>query len=166
MPGRAFWAGFVGICLLLAGLSIATKIRARAAAMLAGIMFTGFVTMIHVPNVVASPHTRLLWAVALRDLSFAGGAFALAARGNFLRIVTRIFVGVPLAVFAIHYMLHPTLAPGVPLAKQTPEWFPIRPFCGYLTAAALAVGGLCLLLAPGKLTRTSLALLGALAARS
>jgi hypothetical protein len=52
--------------------------------------------MIHIPNVAANPNNRIIWAVALRDLAFAGGAFALAAAlMKPIRVVARVFVAVP-----------------------------------------------------------------------
>ena len=79
LPGHMFWALFVGTCLIAAALSIAAGTYAWLASALAGVMILLFVLLIHLPNVVASPHTRLLWVVALREPAFAGGAFALAA---------------------------------------------------------------------------------------
>ena len=161
-PLHAFWIYLVGACLLLGGTSIALNIRTRLAGTLAGIMFFGFVAIIHVPNALANPNSRLLWTIALRDLSFAGGAFALAPRKAFLRWAVRIFVGVPLLFFATGYAMHPDLAPGVPLAKETPNWFPMRILCGYLSAIGLAIAGASLLIGQERIARTSLALLGAL----
>jgi hypothetical protein len=117
-------------------------------ATLLGIMFVCFVLMIHIPNVAANPNNRILWAVALRELAFAGGAFALAAaKTKALRTVAKILVGVPLIFFAVEHFLHPRFAPGVPLAKVTPEWVPIRAFWGILTGAALVASGVTMLLA-------------------
>lgn len=156
MPWRMFWVYFVGVALICAGLSIALKIYDRLSATLAGIMFVCFVAMIHIPNVVTAPRDRIIWAVALRDLSFAGGAFALA-QGKALRPVVRMFVGVPLIFFAVEHFLHPQFAPGVPLPKMTPDWVPIRAFWGYLTGLALLVAGAMMLVNSGKARVTAMA---------
>jgi uncharacterized membrane protein len=164
MPVRIFWTCFVGLALISAGASIALKIQTRLSATLTGIMFACFVLMIHIPNVVANLHNRIVWAVAFRDLAFAGGAFALAAIGNKpLRIGARIFVGVPLLFFAFETFLHPRFAPGVPLAKLTPAWVPIGAFWGFLTGAALAFSGVALLVCwTDKWARVATASLGLL----
>jgi uncharacterized membrane protein len=142
MPAHMFWTYFVGLALICAGVSIALRIRAHISAMLLGIMFICFVLTIHIPNVAANPNNRILWAVALRDLAFAGGAFALAATVMTpLRIAARVLVAVPLLFFAAEHFLHPEFAPGVPLAKVTPDWVPIRAFWGYLTGTALLISG-------------------------
>jgi uncharacterized membrane protein len=164
MPVRVFWTYFVGLALIAAGTSISLKLKTQLSATLTGIMFVCFVLMIHIPNVVANLHNRIVWAVAFRDLAFAGGAFALAAVGNTpLRIAARILVGVPLVFFAFETFLHPRFAPGVPLAKMTPDWMPIVPFWGFLTGAALAFSGVALLVCwTGKWARIATAWLGLL----
>jgi uncharacterized membrane protein len=143
MPARMFWTYFVGFALISAAVSIALRlIHTRIPAMLLGIMFICFVLMIHIPNVAANPNNRIVWAVAFRDLAFAGGAFALAATlMKPTRIVATVFVAVPLLFFAVEHFLHPEFAPGVPLAKVTPDWVPFRAFWGYLTGAALLISG-------------------------
>ncbi len=165
MPARMFWACFVGLALLSAAAGIALRIYARIAAMFLGVMFLGFVLMIHIPNVAANPNDRIIWAVALRDLAFAGGAFALAAPlMKPLRIVARVSVAVPLLYFAAEHFLHPKFAPGVPLAKVTPDWVPIPAFWGYLTGAALLISGATMLmhLRPARLAAGLLGFLIAL----
>jgi uncharacterized membrane protein len=165
MPARMFWTYFVGLALISAAVSIALRmIHARIAAMLVGIMFICFVLMIHIPNVVAHPNNRIVWAVALRDLAFAGGAFALAATlMKPLRIVARVLVAVPLLFFAVEHFLHPEFAPGVPLQKVTPDWVPIRAFWGCLTGAALLISGATMLV-DSRRARLAAALLGSLIA--
>jgi uncharacterized membrane protein len=163
IPARMFWTYFVGFALISAAVSIALRtIHARISAMLLGIMFIGFVLMIHIPNVAANPNNRIVWAVALRDLAFAGGAFALAAAlMQPIRIVARVFVAVPLLFFAVEHFLHPEFAPGVPLAKVTPDWVPIRAFWGCLTGAALLISGATMLV-DSRRARFAATLLGSL----
>ena len=78
MPSHTLWVYLVGIALIAAALSITTKIQARPAATLLGVMFCCLVLLIHIPNIVAQPGNRFFWAVGLRDLAFGGGAFAFA----------------------------------------------------------------------------------------
>jgi uncharacterized membrane protein len=160
-----FWTYFVGVALISAAVGIALRtIYARIAAMLLGIMFVCFVLTIHIPNVAANPNNRIVWAVALRDLAFAGGAFALAAIPlKPLRIVARVLVAAPLLFFAVEHFLHPEFAPGVPLAKVTPDWVPIRAFWGCLTGAVLLISGGSMLV-DSRRARFAAALLGSLIA--
>ena len=163
MPAHMFWAYFVGSALLSAGAGVALRmIHTRIVAMLLGVMFICFVLTIHIPNAIANPHDRIIWAVVLRDISSAGGAFALAATSlKPLRSVARVLVAVPLLFFAVEHFLHPEFAPGVPLAKVTPDWVPIRAFWGYLTGAALLISGATMLFG-SRHARLAATLLGSL----
>ena len=145
MPARLFWAYFVGVALFAAALSLVVRRHMRLSTALLGVMFVLFVAMIHLPKALAQPGDRFLWTVALRELAFAGGVVAFAAgygketaRPGERRLVTvgRLLVGVALLFFAIQHLLHPSFAPGVPLKKVTPAWFPGGVLLGYLTGAA------------------------------
>jgi uncharacterized membrane protein YphA (DoxX/SURF4 family) len=167
MPWRLFWAYFVGFALLAAALSFVTKIQARWAGLLLGIMIFLFVLSLHVPKVVANPHDRIAWAVAVRDSSFAGGAWILAgtqteewkSRGTHKLITLgRFLIGIAAVFFAIEHFLHPEFCPGVPLGKATPVWIPARALLGYFTGVVLLVAGTCILL--GKKVRMAATYLG------
>lgn len=152
MPLHLFWVYLVGIAILAAVLSILLEIQARLAATLLGCMFLLFVVMMHIPNVVATHGALLFWIIAVRDLAFSGGAFAVAAsqsKGRSTegapRLVTvcRFFVGIPAIFFGVVHFLHPALTPGIPMEAITPAWIPGRLFWAYLTGAALIVCGAC-----------------------
>ena len=97
------------------------------------------------PNVVASPKDRFFWAIALREVSFAGGAWALA--GGRLAVAGRYMVAITLLFFGVEHFLHPEFVPAVPLNKLMPDWVPIRALWGYLTGAFLVAAGGALLVA-------------------
>ena len=78
MPARLFWPYFVGCALLAAATSLTVRKYVRLSSTLLGLMFFLFVCMIYLPNALADPKDRFAWIYALRDLSFAGGAWALA----------------------------------------------------------------------------------------
>jgi uncharacterized membrane protein len=157
MPGRLFFTYFVGIALLAAALSLALKRYARLAALLLGVIFLLFVLLIHLPNVVVNPKQRLLWVIFLRDLSFAGGAWALA--GGRIAVIGRFWIAAATIFFAVVYFLHPDIAPGVPLPKLTPTWVPLRLFLGYVIGALSLVCGVAVLVKRGAgLAATSLAI--------
>ena len=153
MPLHLFWTYLVGIALIAAALSIILEKHAGLAATLLGCMFLLFVALMHIHNIRATHGARLFWAIGLRDLAFGGGAFAVAARqlkrtasdgAAWLVTLARFFVGIPAIVFGVEYFLHPTIEPGVPLEKLTPNWVPAPFFWGYLTGAALLVCGACI----------------------
>ncbi len=150
MPGHLFWAYFVGLALLAGALSLVVRRYVSLTAVLFAVMFGVFVATIHVPNVVLQPRNRILWAVMLRDTAFGAGGLALAGvmirkgratLGKALIFASRILFGVPILFFGFEHFLHPEYAPGVPLAKLTPAWVPMRLFGADLVGAVLLVAG-------------------------
>ena len=168
MPGRLFFAYFVGCALFAAALSLTLKRQGFLGGLLLGTMLFLFVCMLHIPGIVARPHDRIIWAVAFRDLSFAGGAWAFAgaqtehwrSEGKHVLVtIGRILIACAAIFFAGEHFLHPEFAPGVPLPKLTPGWIPARVLIGYLTGVVLLITGAAILL--GKKTRIAAAWLGA-----
>ena len=156
MPGRLFWTYFVGVALIAAALSIVLTKYIPLTARLVGVMFFLFVLMIHLPSVAANPKNRILWAIAFRDLSFAGAAWCLAG----IPALGRFCIAIPVMFFAVEHFLHPEFVPGVPLEKLIPTWVPFPPAVGYLTGAALFVAGALML--ANKHVRTAAIWLGLL----
>jgi uncharacterized membrane protein len=165
MPWRLFWAYFVGFALLTASLSIATKIQVRWSGLLFGIMMFLFVAMIHFPRALASHGDRFAWVIVFREMSFAGGAWILAAitmRGaykNTLIHVGRVLIAIAAIFFGVEHLLHPAACPGVPLEKLTPAYIPARLLIGYFTGAILLLAGVAMLV--NKKTRLAATYLGA-----
>ena len=163
MPWRLFWAYLVGVALLAASASIATKIQVRWSGLLFGIMIFLFEAMVHIPRVLANPKDRISWVIVLREMSFAGGGWifagnAMGAQGKKLITVGRVLIAIAAIFFGVEHYLHPAGCPGVPLEKLTPAWIPARLFIGYLTGAILLVAGASILLA--RKTRMAATYLG------
>jgi len=165
LPWRLFWIYFVGVALIIASLSIATRIQMRWSGLLFGIMMFIFVAMIHLPGAIKSGD-RIIWTIVIREMSFGGGGLVLAGialgrlsrEGNRLIIVGRVLIAIAALFFGVQHFLHPLGVPGVPLAKQMPAWIPARTVIDYLTGAFLIVGGICFLLA--RKTRVAATYLG------
>jgi len=131
-PGcRRTWACFVGCALLAAATSLTVRKFVRLSSTLLGLMFFLFVCMIHIPNALANPKDRFAWAVALRDLSFAGGAWALAGlhsrasspqQSKWMILFGRIVVAIAAIFLAVEHFLHPEFAPGVPFRRRRFRW--------------------------------------------
>jgi uncharacterized membrane protein len=169
MPAHLFWAYLVGFALLAAATSLTLRKCVRLSSTLLGLMFLLFVCMIHLPNALAHPNDRFAWAVALRDLSFAGGAWALAGlhgrdsspqQSRRMILFGRIVVAIAAIFFAAEHFLHPGSAPGVPLEMMTPSWAPFASAWGYLAGAILLAAGAGLAL--NKRSRTAAASIGLL----
>jgi len=169
MPAHFFWPYFVGCALLAAATSLTVRKFVRLSSTLLGLMFFLFVCMIYIPYALAHPKDRFAWAFALRDLSFAAGAWALAGLHNrasspqqskWMILFGHIVVAIAAIYFAVEHFLHPEFAPGVPLEKMTPSWVPFPSVWGYLAGAILLAAGIGLAL--NKKSRIAAASFGAL----
>jgi len=167
MPWRMFWVYFVGLALIAASLSIATKIQVRWSGLLFGAMMFLFVAMLHLPGAVTAGG-RIPWTIVVREMSFGGAGWVLAGiamggdrdgRGKGLITVGRVAIAITAIFFGVQHFLHPLGLPGVPLPKQMPPWIPVRAFIDYLTGAFLMVAGVCFLLE--RKTHMAAAYLGA-----
>lgn len=165
MPGRMFWVYFVGIALIAASLSIATRIQVRWSGLLVGIMMFLFVAMLYFPGAIRTGN-RITWTIVFRELSFGAGGWALAGiamgglrgQGKILINVGRVLIAMTAIFFGVQHFLHPLALPVVPLQKLTPTWVPARAFIDYLTGAFLIIAGVCFVLA--RKTRMAATYLG------
>ena len=168
IPWHLFWAYFVGACFIAAALSLVTKIQARLSASLLALTFFLFVVLMDLPVWAHNPGSRFGLALTLRELSFSGGALALAAnlggrgqeRGeHVLAALARYFVAVPVLVYSFEQFMHADHVPGVPLEMVTPRWIFGHAVWTYLAAVVYAVAGIPLL--AGKKTRAAATWIGA-----
>jgi uncharacterized membrane protein len=168
MPWRMFWVYFVGVSLVAAALSIATRVQVQWSGLLFGVMMFLFVAMLHFPGALSQPGNRIGWVIVFREMSFGAGGWALAGGAmaaqrvrtkSTLVTVSRVLVGLAAVFFGVQHFLHPANVPGVPLKKIMPEWIPGRVIVGYLTGAILLVCGAGILI--GKKTRAMATYLGA-----
>jgi uncharacterized membrane protein len=169
MPARLFWTYLVGCALLAAATSLTLRKFVRLSSTLLGLMFFLFVCMIYLPYALTHPNDRFAWTYALRDLSFAAGAWALAGlysrvsspqQSKWMILFARIVLATAAIFFAVQHFLHPKFAPGVPLELMTPSWVPFPSVWAYLTGAILLASGIGLAL--NKKSRTAAAAIGAL----
>jgi uncharacterized membrane protein YphA (DoxX/SURF4 family) len=167
IPWHQFWAYFLGACFIAAALSLVTRIQPRLSAALLSLTFFLFVVLMHGPGWAQDPRNRFALTVALRELSFSGGALALAVslsgqwrerRTNVLSTIARYFVAIPVLFFSFEQFLHGDHVPGVPLKPLTPDYIYGHAIWTYLAAGVYAVAGTLLLV--GKETRAAAAWLG------
>jgi len=166
MPAPLFWTYFVGVALIAASLSIATRIQVRWSGLLFGIMMFLFVAMLDLPAMRASVHNRIFWVLFCREPQFGLGAWMLAAAAMDEKwqgrraIVTfgTLFIAFAAMFYGVEHFLHPTNVPGVPLEKFMPQWIPGAKVISYLTGTILFVAGALMLI--GKKRRTAATYLG------
>lgn len=167
IPWHHVWASLVGACFIAAALALVTRVQARLAASLLALTFFLFVVLMDIPGWAREPRSRFALALALRQLSFSGGALALAAsftpqsgerRAVLAATLARYFIAIPVLVYGVQQFMHGDHVPGVPLNRMTPDYVYGHGLWTYLTAVVSVVAGCLLLL--GKRTRAAAAWLG------
>jgi uncharacterized membrane protein len=166
-PWHLFWAYFVGVGLVVGALSLATTIQWRLAAGAFALMFLIFELTMHIPNLIAVPHSKARLVLLLRDLPFlaAGLAFAASQSSEAVISVARsgsvslsparkrlvaiacFLMAIPIGIFGIEHFLNPNFAPGIPqdsadLTVPMPSWLPAHVLWIYLTGAIFVVSAL------------------------
>ena len=84
IPQHLFWARFTGACMLAAALGFFFPPRAALAGILLGTMFLLWFVVLHLPRVLAAPHSRDEWSSAIIVMAFADASWIVAA-GRFFR---------------------------------------------------------------------------------
>ena len=167
IPWHQFWAYFIGVCFIAAALSLVTRIQARLSASLLAFTFFLFVVLMDVPGCAQDPRDRFAITLALRQLSFSGGALALAASlaeqgrersKHVLATIARYCVAIPVLFYSFEQFMHADHVPGVPLERLTPQWIFGHAIWTYLAAVVYAVAGILLLV--GKKTRAAATCIG------
>ncbi|MGH9639501.1 MAG: hypothetical protein ACRD3Y_05535, partial [Bryobacteraceae bacterium] len=168
IPWHQFWAYLVGACFIAAALSLVTRIQPHLAASLLALTFFLFVVLMDAPGWAQHPQNRFALAIALRELSFCGGALALAVsltgrrcqRGAHIpATIARYFIAIPVMFYSFEQFMHGNHVPGIPLQLVTPKWLFGHAVWTYLAAVVYAVAGTLLL--AGRRTRAAAAWLGA-----
>jgi len=167
IPWHYFWVYLVGACFIAGGLSLVTGIQARLAASLFALTFFLFVILMEAPASAHQLRNRFALTIVLREISFSGGALALAARlteeqhrrgGHILATIARYFIAIPVLFYSFEQFMHGDHVPAVPLEPLTPTYIYGHAIWTYLAAAAYAVTGA--LLFVGKKTRAAATWLG------
>jgi uncharacterized membrane protein YphA (DoxX/SURF4 family) len=167
IPWHLFWAYMVGAGFIAAALSMVTKIQARLSSGLLALTFFFFVVLMDAPAWLQNPRDRFGPTLALRELSFSGGALALTAsltgqwreRGtDVLATIARYFIAIPVLFFSFEQFMHANHVPIIPLEPLTPEYIHGHAIWTYLAATVYAIAGILLLV--GTKTRAAAAWLG------
>jgi uncharacterized membrane protein len=161
MPGRLFWAYFVGVAFFAAAAGILYKIMARPAATMLGVMFFLFVALLHIPRIAVLSRDGNEWTSGFVALGMCGGAWILASASPleeretadpFLKFGRYIFA-IAFVAFGIQHFVYARFAAGL-----GPPWFSGRPLWAYLTGLMFVAAGARIVL--GKNTRLAATLLG------
>src|SRR5713101_8071334 len=162
MPGRLFWAYFVGVAFVAAAIGILTRMLARPAATMLGVMFFLFVVLLHIPRIVGNSNDGNEWTSGFVAMAMCGGSWVLASAAPleerekadpFLKLGRYIFA-MAFVAFGIQHFFDPRLT-----IRVGPPWFPGRPIWTYLTGIFFVVAGSAIFL--GKKAHIAAKLLGA-----
>jgi uncharacterized membrane protein len=153
MPGRLFWAYFVGVAFFAAAIGILTRMLARPAATMLGVMFFLFVVLLHIPRIVGSSHDGNEWTSGFVALAACGGAWILASAAPleerekadpFLRL-GRYFFALAFVAFGIQHFIFGRYAAGL-----GPPWIPGGPVLACLFGAILVAAGAAIIIGKGQ----------------
>jgi uncharacterized membrane protein len=78
LPCRICWLYATGIGHIAAGGALLVSVLPRLAAVMEAAMMSSFVLLVHVPRVVASPHSRVEWTMLCIATAFSGAAWSTA----------------------------------------------------------------------------------------
>jgi uncharacterized membrane protein YphA (DoxX/SURF4 family) len=84
IPGKLFWAYFVGFAFFALALSLILGIKVRLATTLSGLMFLSWVIILHGPRVAANLHTETEWTSLFIALAMGGISFIVAGASSSL----------------------------------------------------------------------------------
>jgi uncharacterized membrane protein len=144
MPGRLFWAYFVGVAFVAAAIGILTRILARAAATMLGVMFFLFVVLLHIPRIVGNSSNGNEWTSGFVALAMCGGAWIVACAAPleerekadpFLKLGKYLFA-LAFVAFGVQHFVYARFAAGL-----GPPWYLGRPVWAYSTGVILVAAG-------------------------
>ena len=144
MPGRLFWAYFVGVAFVAAAIGAVVPKMTRPAGILLGILFFLFVVTLHIPRIAAHSRDGNEWTSGFVALAMCGGAWILASvspleereRGDPLLKIGPYLYGAAMIAFGIQHFIDTRNT-----TRVGPPWNLEQPLWPYLTGAALLTAG-------------------------
>jgi len=157
MPGLAVLAYLSSALLILCGLAIIFERKVREVSLVLGGVFLLLVLIAQVPfELIKDPYYKHLgvWSNPLKELVFAGGAFAVAGiypasdkEGKLLRFLDKFipfagtFMSITMILFGIDHFLYVDF-----VVKLMPVWIPGSLFWTYFAGVALIGAGITIIL--------------------
>jgi uncharacterized membrane protein len=154
MPGRLFWAYFVGAAFFAAAVGLLTESYARPAATMLGVMFFLFVVLLHIPRIALHSRDGNEWTSGFVALTMCGGAWILASAAPlhehekadpFLKL-GRYFFALAFLAFGIQHFVYARFSAGL-----GPPWYQGRPPWECLFGVVFTAAGAAIL--PGRQAR-------------
>jgi len=164
MPGRLFWAYFVGVAFVGAAIGVLTSMLARPAATMLGVMFFLFLVLLHIPRIIGNSGNGNEWTQGFVALAMCGGAWILANAAPleerekpdpFLGL-GRYFFALAFLAFGIQHLVYAKIAAGL-----GPPWIPGPPLLASLFGGIFVAAGAAIVI--GKKTPMAATLLASIA---
>ena len=154
MPGRLIWTWICSAALIAVAIAIILEIKARAIALVTGVVFLLFVLIFHIPYQAGNPQQALyIWSDAFKLLAYSGGCFIIAeslpnepSTSGFINHAAKLiplgkyFFCTTMIVFGIEHFIYPTF-----VATLVPNWIPWHMFWTYFGGFALILAGLAII---------------------
>jgi uncharacterized membrane protein YphA (DoxX/SURF4 family) len=132
MPGRLFWAYFVGVAFVAAAAGIFIEMLARPAATMLGVMFFLFVVLLHIPRIIGKSGDGNEWTSGFVALAMCGGSWIVASAAPleerekadpFLKL-GRYFYAFTFVAFGVQHFVYARYAAGLgpPWHLGSPIW--------------------------------------------
>ena len=157
MPGLAVLVYLSSALLILCGLAISFEKKAREVSLILGGVFLVLILFAHVPfELIKDPYYKHLgvWSNPLKELVFAGGAFAIAGmyprcekERGLMRFLDKfipfagIFTSITMILFGVDHFLYADF-----VVKLMPVWIPGTLFWTYFAGVALIGAGIAIIL--------------------
>jgi len=157
MPGLAILAYLSSVLLILCGVAIIFEKKVREVSLILGGVFLLLILLAQVPfELIKDPYYKHLgvWGNTLKELVFAGGAFAVAGmyqgsakEGGLLRFLEKFipfagtFMSITMILFGIDHFLYIDF-----VVKLMPMWIPGPFFWSYFAGVALIGSGITIIL--------------------
>jgi uncharacterized membrane protein len=162
MPRRVFWAYFVGVAFFAAAIGILTRMLARAAATMLGVMFFLFVVLLHIPRIIGNSGSGNEWTSGFVALAMCGGAWILAnaaplherEKADPFLGLGRYFFALAFVAFGVQHFVYARYAAGL-----GPPWYLGRPLLVCLIGVVFVAAGAAIIL--GQKARMAANLLAA-----
>jgi uncharacterized membrane protein len=169
IPGSHAVAVLPGAALIAVAVCIVTEKLARLAAGFLGVALFLYVLSLHLPRLIAQPHSPDPWTSGFELLALMGGAFVLARIEtpdglrfeptdkvlSHLAVFGRVAFATALVVFAVQHFLYAKF-----VATIVPAWIPTRLFWVYFVGVAFIAAALAIV--TRRMARTASILLGAM----
>ena len=162
IPGLIYLVWLVSVILFIAGTAICLNFKTRFFAYLLGCIFLFFFIFCYIPyELFISPYSPIhlgVWVQSLKELAYAGGAFAIASqmtsntntaksKSSFIGFLEKIapFGRVMFSITMISFGVSHFYYTGT-VENMVPDWIPFHRFWTYFAAIALIGSGISIVL--------------------